>query len=77
MSSRLFTSTLMRSDEARMACAISACSPLRAGCVSARVSARPTMAASGVRRSCEMAASSELRSRSDSICTVVLCATWM
>ena len=33
------------------------------------VSASPTSAVSGVRRSCDSAASSELRSRSDSICT--------
>jgi len=40
-------------------------------------SARPTSGASGVRKSCEMAESSELRSRSDSICTVLFCATSM
>ena len=46
------------------------CRPVGGGSVSASESASPTSAASGVRRSCEMADSSELRSRSDSICTV-------
>ena len=47
------------------------------GWVRASESASPTSAASGVRKSCEMADSSELRKRSLSICTVLACATSM
>ena len=45
------------------------------GRVSASDSARPISAASGVRRSCDSAESSELRSRSDSMLTSACCAT--
>ena len=38
-------------------------------------SARPSNAVSGVRRSCDSVANSELRRRSDSICTSASCAT--
>jgi hypothetical protein len=38
-------------------------------------SANPTSAVSGVRKSCDSADSSELRKRSDSICTSALRAT--
>ena len=45
------------------------------GLVSARDSASPTSTVSGVRKSCDSAASSELRRRSDSIRTSASCAT--
>ena len=77
MSSRLPTSAFMRSAELRIDAAISCCSGDSGGGVIASVSASPTSAASGVRRSCEIADSSELRSRSDSICSVLFCATSM
>ena len=48
--------------------------PSRAS-ASDKVSEAPTSAVSGVRRSCDSAASSELRKRSDSIETSVSCAT--
>ena len=75
MSSRLLTCELIRSAASRIARATAALRPSASGVSSASESAMPTSAASGVRKSCEMAASSELRSRSDSICTVVFCAT--
>ena len=43
--------------------------------MAASISARPYTAASGVRRSCDSADSSELRSRSDSMPTMAPCAT--
>jgi hypothetical protein len=75
MSSRLFISAFMRTADCRIDATISCWRGV--GWVNASVSARPTSDASGVRRSCEIADSSELRSRSDSICTVLLCATSM
>ena len=69
MSSRLLTSALIRRRLFRDG--LSGLEPAcrsAAGVVIARDSARPASAASGVRRSCERAASSELRRRSDSIC---------
>ena len=75
MSSRLVTMSLIRVASSRMAAAISVCCELNAGRLRRMVSASPTSAASGVRRSCDSAASSELRRRSDSICTVACCAT--
>ena len=76
MSSRLLTSALMRVASSRDRLrAISAARAASGGFVSASDSARPTSAASGVRRSCESAESSELRSRSDSICISACCAT--
>ena len=77
MSSRLFTSAFMRWADCRMASVTLRCASLKTGGVSSSASASPTSEASGVRRSCEMADSSELRRRSDSICTVLLCATSM
>jgi hypothetical protein len=66
----------MRSAESPMACAISRGSPDSGGTASVvRASAMPTSEVDGVRRSCEIAASSELRRRSDSIWKVVRWAT--
>jgi hypothetical protein len=65
----------MRSAERRTASATSAWGGFSG--VSFSASARPTRAASGVRRSWETAVSSELRRRSLSICSVLCCATSM
>ena len=75
MSSRLLTCEFMRSTARRSDVSVSAWAPLKAGGIIASESAMPTTAASGVRRSCEIAARMELRRRSDSICTVEACAT--
>ena len=77
ISSRLLTSAAMRIAELRIDRTSSRCSSVGGGLVSWTVSASPTSEASGVRRSWEMVDSSELRKRSDSICTVVFCATSM
>ena len=77
MSSRLVTMSASRRDLSMRARAQSVCWALSRGWLAASSSAVATMAASGVRRSCDSAASSELRSRSDSICTVAVCATSM
>ena len=58
-----------------MRCAVSTSAESRGSFIIVSDSAMPTSAESGVRRSCEIAASSELRRRSDSICTVTVCAT--
>ena len=47
----------------------------KAGLVSDMESARPTIAVSGVRKSCDSAASSEFRNRSDSMWITAFCAT--
>ncbi len=75
ISSRLSTRRVVRSAWSRIASArlgmrATATRPAR----SVSVSARPTSAVSGVRRSCDSAASSELRRRSDSILISVSCA---
>jgi hypothetical protein len=67
----------MRRPVAPMAPAMSACSAVGGGRVSRSASASPASEASGVRRSCEIAASSVLRSRSPSICTALSRATSM
>jgi hypothetical protein len=77
MSSRLPTIAFIRSADSRMAAVTSSRAAGSGGVVIDSVSARPTSAASGVRKSCEIADSSELRRRSDSICTVLFCATSM
>ncbi|MNN87766.1 hypothetical protein D3C81_2053640 [compost metagenome] len=77
MSSRLLTSVFMRSADSPTAVAISAASPPSSGRVSLSASARPTSTDKGVRRSWDIADNSELRRRSDSICTVVSWAIWM
>jgi hypothetical protein len=66
MSSRLFTSCACAAPDSTIALADLGGSS-RASAVEFSASARPISAVSGVRRSCEIAASSELRSRSDSI----------
>ncbi|MCY1527736.1 hypothetical protein D9M68_628120 [compost metagenome] len=75
MSSRLTTSACMRWAWSRMACRVSCRPGGNAACWRIRVSVMPTRLVSGVRRSCDTAASSELRSFSDSMLTRACCAT--
>jgi len=65
----------MRRASSCMASALSSCAGDSAGLVRVRDSARPTRTVSGVRKSCDSAASNELRKRSDSIRTKASCAT--
>lgn len=75
MSSRLLTIWLVRRAGPVIACASSAWADPSRASAWASVSDVPISAVSGVRRSCESAASSELRSRSDSMASSVSCAT--
>ena len=75
MSSRLLTIALIRCASTTIACADLELLPRQRRLGSGNDSASPTRAASGVRRSCESADSSELRSRSDSIRNSACCAT--
>ncbi|MNT20213.1 hypothetical protein D3C72_1555150 [compost metagenome] len=75
MSSRLTTSACMRCAWSRMARMVSWMSAGSAACWRISVSVMPTRLVSGVRRSCETAASRELRSFSDSMLTSACCAT--
>ena len=77
ISSRLVTISASLSDFSLRLVAISNCPALSRGWLAASISAMPTSAASGVRKSWDSAASRELRSRSDSIWTVALWATSM
>ena len=77
MSSKLVTMAAMRCDISPRLAASANCGALSRGWLLVSRSAVPTSAASGVRRSCDSAASSELRRRSDSICTVARWATAM
>ena len=75
MSRRLLTSVLMRRASSWMASDVSSCAGDSGGLVSVKDSARPTRTVSGVRKSCDSAASREFRNRSDSIRTSASCAT--
>ena len=77
MSSRLVTSALMRKASSCSDWARSSCASASAGLERASDSDRPTSEVRGVRRSCDSAASRELRSRSDSMFTSAFCATSM
>jgi len=74
MSSKLTTSPDMRCDCSLISKAMSCCSAANPG-LEANASALPASEVNGVRKSCEMADSKELRKRSDSILTKASCAT--
>lgn len=75
MSSRLATSEARRCDWRTIACTLSCCAGESAGSLAASDCASPTSDVSGVRRSCDRAASSELRRRSVSMRRSACCAT--
>ncbi|CFU11388.1 Uncharacterised protein [Bordetella pertussis] len=75
MSSRLTTSACMRRAWSCMAATVSSAAGVMAAGERCRVSAMPSKLVSGVRRSCETAASRALRRRSDSILSSACWAT--